>query len=134
MIFVSTLSTLFWKSRKKSHSTLRAKRATFTYWVDKSSLKNAKNGRFGEFLKTWSLRSISVTRQVWLKSQLQERFYNSKARQRSSRLSCYRNILSIIQQKPRLQVDKIEVIGFVISRMLWLVANSRWSVTVEICE
>ena len=25
-----------WKSQKKSHSTLRAKRATFTFWVDKS--------------------------------------------------------------------------------------------------
>ena len=27
-------------------------------------LKNAKNGQFDEFLKTWSLRSYSVTRQV----------------------------------------------------------------------
>ena len=35
-----------WKSPQKSHSTLRAKRATFTFWVDKSSLKNAKNGQF----------------------------------------------------------------------------------------
>ena len=26
--------------------------------------KNAKNGQFGEFLKTWNLRSNSVTRQV----------------------------------------------------------------------
>ena len=25
-----------WKSQKKSHSTLRAKRATYTFWVDKS--------------------------------------------------------------------------------------------------
>ena len=25
-----------WKSQKKSHSTMRAKRATFTFWVDKS--------------------------------------------------------------------------------------------------
>ena len=25
-----------WKSQKKSHSTLRSKRATFTFWVDKS--------------------------------------------------------------------------------------------------
>ena len=32
-----------WKSHKKSHSTLRrAKRATFTYWVDQSSLKILK--------------------------------------------------------------------------------------------
>ena len=35
-----------WKSLKKSHSTLRAKRATFTYWVDKSSSKMPKNGQF----------------------------------------------------------------------------------------
>ena len=33
-----------WKSQKKSHSTLRAKRATFTFWVDKS--KNAQNDPF----------------------------------------------------------------------------------------
>ena len=32
-----------WKSNKKSHSTLRAKRVTFTFWVDKSSLKMQKN-------------------------------------------------------------------------------------------
>ena len=31
-----------WKSPKKSHSLLRAKRATFTFWVDKSSLKMPK--------------------------------------------------------------------------------------------
>ena len=53
-----------WKSQKKSHSTLRAKRATFTFLVDKSSLKMAKMVNFGEFLKTWILRSNSVTRQV----------------------------------------------------------------------
>ena len=34
-----------WKSHKKSHSTLRAKRATF-WVVDKSSLKMPKNGKF----------------------------------------------------------------------------------------
>ena len=33
-----------WKSQKKSHSTLRAKRATFTFWVDNRSLNSAKNG------------------------------------------------------------------------------------------
>ena len=53
-----------WKSQKKSHSTLRAKRATFTFWVDKSWLKMPKMVHFGEFLKTWSLRSNSVTREV----------------------------------------------------------------------
>ena len=35
-----------WKSPKKSHATLRAKRATFTFWVDKSSLKMPKIGDF----------------------------------------------------------------------------------------
>ena len=43
------------------HSTLRA---TFTFLVDKSWLKMAKMVHFVEFLKTWSLRSNSVTRQV----------------------------------------------------------------------
>ena len=53
-----------WKSLKKyPQSTLRAKRATLT-WVDKSLLKMPKMVQFGEFLKTWSLRSNSVTRQV----------------------------------------------------------------------
>ena len=42
---------------------MRAKRATYTFWVDKSSLKMPKILNFGEFLKTWSLRSRSVTRQ-----------------------------------------------------------------------
>ena len=28
-----------WKSQKRSHSKLRAKRATFSFWVDKTSLK-----------------------------------------------------------------------------------------------
>ena len=36
-----------WKSEKKSHSTLRARQATFTFWVDKSS----KMVHFGEFEK-----------------------------------------------------------------------------------
>ena len=53
-----------WKSQKKSHSTWRAKRATFTFWVDKSLLKMPKMVNFGKFLKSWSLRSYSVTRQV----------------------------------------------------------------------
>ena len=53
-----------WKSQKKSHSTLRAKRATFTFWVDKSWLKVPRMVHFGEFLKNWSLQSNSVTRQV----------------------------------------------------------------------
>ena len=56
-----------WKSQKKSHSTLRAKRATFTFWVDKSWIKMPKMVHFGEFWKTWSLRSNSVTRHVSFK-------------------------------------------------------------------
>ena len=59
-----------WKSQKKYHSTLRAKQATFTFWVDKSWFKMPKMVHFGEFLKTWSLRSKSVTRQA--------SFYKSK--------------------------------------------------------
>ena len=52
-----------WKSQKKSHSILRAKRAKFTVWVDKSWSKMPKMVHFGDSLKTWSLRSNSVTRQ-----------------------------------------------------------------------
>ena len=40
-----------WKSQKKSHSTLRAKRATFTVWVDKSSSKMPKMVPFDEFFE-----------------------------------------------------------------------------------
>ena len=79
-----------WKSEKKSHSTLRAKRAYIlsrqkfkngTFWrvlekittVDVFKLlwksthcsKNAKNWSIlRELLKTWSLQSNSVTRQI----------------------------------------------------------------------
>ena len=38
--------TVFENHIKKSHSTLRAKRATFTFSVDNSSLKMPKNGQF----------------------------------------------------------------------------------------
>ena len=55
-----TLRNSVWKFFKKSHSKLRAKRATFTFWVDKSSLKMPKIVNFDEFLKTQSLRSNSV--------------------------------------------------------------------------
>ena len=50
-----------WKSQKKSHSTLRAKRATLTFWADKSSLKNPKNGQFWRVFENLK-RSNSVTR------------------------------------------------------------------------
>ena len=48
----SLTHTVFENHRKKSHSTLRAKRATFTFWVEKSLLKIPKLVNFGEFLKT----------------------------------------------------------------------------------
>ena len=53
-----------WKSKKKSHSILRSKWATFTFWVAKSSLKMPKLVHLGEFVKAWCLWSNSVTRQV----------------------------------------------------------------------
>ena len=37
---------IVWKSLKLSHSTLRAKRARFTFWMDKKFIKNAKNSQF----------------------------------------------------------------------------------------
>ena len=55
-----------WKSQKKSHLE-RAKRATFTFWVDKSSLKMPKMVHFGEVWKIWTLQSNSITRHVNLK-------------------------------------------------------------------
>ena len=53
-----------WKSQKKSHSTLRAERATFTFWVDKSSFKNAKNGPIFENLK-FAVKKSYQTGQFW---------------------------------------------------------------------
>ena len=42
-----------------------ASEASYVYiWSGQKFIKNAKNGQLGEFLKTWSLRSNSVTRQV----------------------------------------------------------------------
>ena len=66
LMFRITQNHIVWKSPKKSHSKLRAKRATFTFWVDKSLLKMPKKVHFGEFLKIWSLRSNNVTRLVTL--------------------------------------------------------------------
>ena len=45
-----------WTLPKKSHSIFWAKGATFTFWVEVV--------HFGELLKTWSLRSNSVTRKA----------------------------------------------------------------------
>ena len=39
LMFRITQNHIVWKSPKKSHSKLRAKRATFTFWVDKSLFK-----------------------------------------------------------------------------------------------
>ena len=41
--------TVFENHRKKSHSTLRGKRATFTFWMDKSLLKMPKKVQFLSF-------------------------------------------------------------------------------------
>ena len=61
-----------WKSQKKSHSRLRAKRATFTFWVDKSILKMPKMVNFASFWKrkAWGQivlpdRSILVGQNLW---------------------------------------------------------------------
>ena len=58
--------TVFETRPKKSHLTLRAKRAMFTFWVDKSYLKKPKNGQFWRILKTWRFWSNSITRPVIL--------------------------------------------------------------------
>ena len=62
----------FWKNlflshfhRKKSYSTMRAKRAISTFWVDKMSFKKRpKIVNFGEYLKPLNFRSNSVTKHV----------------------------------------------------------------------
>ena len=70
-----------WKSHKMSHSTLRAKQATFTIWVDKSLSKMPNLVNFGDFLKSWILRSKSVTRQVTLnRTNVGGKCQNSNAR------------------------------------------------------
>ena len=43
-----------WKSQKTSHSTLKAKQATFTFWVDKKSLKMPKKVNFDKFWKPYA--------------------------------------------------------------------------------
>ena len=50
-----------WKSKKKSHSTLRAKRATFRIWVDKSSLKMPKVVNFSELWKPEACGQTELT-------------------------------------------------------------------------
>ena len=58
-------STVFENPRKSLLLHCRAKRATFTFWG--YFIKNAKNGQFGEFLKTWSFRSNNATNFSWTK-------------------------------------------------------------------
>ena len=59
-----TSNTVFWKSLEKV-SFYIASEASYVYILSGQQLiENAKNGQFGEFLKNWSLRSNSVTRQV----------------------------------------------------------------------
>ena len=53
-----------WKSQKKVSFNNASEASKFTFWVDKSWLKMPIMVNFGEFLKTWSLRSNSITRQV----------------------------------------------------------------------
>ena len=68
-----------WKSQKKSHSTLREKRAKFTFWVDKSWLKMPKMVKICKFLETWSLQSNSITRQVsFNRTKIGGKYQNSK--------------------------------------------------------
>ena len=62
---------MFENHRKWSHSTLPVK----AILSGQKFIKNDKNGQFGDFLKTRSLRSNSVTRYVTLKRTLVE---NSK--------------------------------------------------------
>ena len=70
-IFVETFRHSVWKIQKKSHSTLRAK---VTFWGDKSWLKMTKMVHFGEFLKSWSSRSDSVTRQKLVENAKRQKF------------------------------------------------------------
>ena len=77
--YKSNKFTVFENYRKRSHSTLRAKRAPFTFWVAKSSLKMpktevcvqtvlpAKNFKwdiFGHFQTMWSFEIETNTRVI----------------------------------------------------------------------
>ena len=67
------------KSQKKSHSTLRAKRATFTFWVAKSSLKMPKMLNLASFWKPEACsqpvlpdRSILIGQKLVKKAKIQK--------------------------------------------------------------
>ena len=58
---------------------MRAKRATFTFWVAKSWLKMPKIVHFDEILKAWSLWSNSVTRHaIFNRPKTGEKCHNSE--------------------------------------------------------
>ena len=57
-------STVFENYRKSLIQYCERSELRLHFWVDKSWLKIPKMVHFGEFLKIWSLRSNSVTRQV----------------------------------------------------------------------
>ena len=62
-----------WKSLKMSHSILRAKRATFTFRVDKSESKMPKIVHFASFWKTESLgQTVLPDRSFWIGQKLLE--------------------------------------------------------------
>ena len=75
ILAVNTIINLFphwhsvWKSPKKSHSTLRAKRATFTFWVDKSSLKMPKGSILASFWKPEACGRTVLPDRSFLKGQ-----------------------------------------------------------------
>ena len=48
-----------WKSQKKSHSTLRAKRATFTFYVDKKFIKKCQ--KWSIMASFWKAKACGQT-------------------------------------------------------------------------
>ena len=58
-----------WKSQKKSHSIWRAKRATLTFWVDKSLLKMPKMVNFASFWKPETCSQTVLPERSILKGQ-----------------------------------------------------------------
>ena len=61
-LFMSFICTVFENHRKKSHFNIASYGATFTFWVDKSSLKMPKNSQFWRVFEDMNFRSNSVTR------------------------------------------------------------------------
>ena len=69
--FSGDINQIFWKRGREFVTFNIASEASYVYiWSGQKLLKMPKRVHFGEFLKTWSLRSNSVTRQVnsnWIK-------------------------------------------------------------------